>query len=44
MMRVVAVTALDKDGSITEALGKNLSSNIEEVDPLANVATNILDR
>ena len=43
LMRVVTVSALDKDGSITKTLCKYLSTNITEVDSLTNVMTNILN-
>ena len=43
MMRVIAVTTLDKDGSIAKTLGKHLSSNVEQVDTFTNVSTNILN-
>lgn len=42
-MRVVALPALDKDSTITEALSKNLSSNIEQMHTLANVPADILN-
>ena len=42
LMRVVTVSALDKDGSITKTVYKYLSTNIKEVDSLTNVTTNIL--
>jgi hypothetical protein len=42
-MRVVTVSALDKDGSITKTLCKYLPTNIKQVDSLANVTTNILN-
>ena len=43
LMRVVTVSALDKDGSITKTLCKYLSTDIKEVDSLTNVTTNILN-
>ena len=43
LMRVVTVSALDKEGSITKTLCKYLPTDIKEVDSLTNVTTNILN-
>ncbi len=40
---VVTLPTLDKDGPVTQALCKDLSSNVEQVHPFADVATNVLD-
>lgn len=43
LVRVVAVSALHKNGTVTEALGVDFPSNVVQVDAFANVPARVLD-
>lgn len=42
-VRVIAIATLDKNSTITQALSKNLSSNVKQVHSFSNVASDILN-
>ena len=42
-VRVVALSALDKDGVVAQTLCKDFSPDVEEMDPLPDVSTDIFD-
>ena len=43
MVGIVAVTTLDKDGSIAETLGKHFTSNVKQMNTFTNVTSNVLN-